>query len=688
MTNISESAPTGGRRFMQQRTGRLLLGLLILLGVVDTLLGVRFPVMSALERSAYDQRLKLTAPRVYEGEITLIMVDDAALEAVGRWPWPRETLASLVREIFEAHSPRLLVFDMVFSEAAEKPSGDLAFAESLRLGQTVIGYVIRGAAGTGALVAEDFLFNQPAFEAAASATGFLNSTVDPDGRLRRVPMLAMWSRETLPSLSLAAYGTLTGTGSPSAPASLRSGALTGSALTLAQDQKWPLDGEMRAMVPFYARAGVFPAISAAKLLGGQLPHGALNDRIVIVGADATGLRDSYPTPVSPMQAGVEVHATLLDAMLTGRALRDSPTTRLLAGIWLMVMATTCLWCRARALRAQVWVAPMALLLTVGLNVVLFAAPGWVLPLTPSVVVLGVFSLAPFVGWTASRQPADRPRRGTSSGAAADSVDLESLDGRQRWRASRASEPDVNGPQRVDMMVTLLELERFVGSLPPEALARLFEAQHAYIEACLVGTSARVTDLGDGRIMTVWTGANAGNTAMMAAAAAARLTGGIRDLNQQLSSEKLPPVRLLVLGQAEPSESASVWFAQARRLAPAFGVLMLMNEAFKNACDGMVWRDVDLVRMRPGTAPVRMFGLVPVADDDRCDWPAECAALDRALAAYRAGSLREARAAFEALSRHSREPRLYQRYLERIDAVHGHAPSGWDGVTDLTGDVVS
>lgn len=676
--------------WLHRPTGWAALGVVLLLGIVDTLLGVRLPGLEALERAAYDQRVRLTAPTEYTGDITLLMVDDAALASVGRWPWPRETLAAMVRELHTRHAPRLVVFDMVFSEAAANPDADAAFAQALGAGDSVLGYVVRPSGGAGRLTATDFLFNQPGIEAAARATGFLNSAVDPDGRLRRVPMLATWSRQTLPALSLAAYGVLTGVGESGAPAPLRTGRLAGSELELAPGEPWPLDPSLHALVPFFARTGIFPQVSAADVLAGKIAPGSLSDRIVVVGADATGLRDSYPSPISAMQPGVEVHATLLDAMMSGRSLRDSPGTRLLAGAWLLLVGGTALALHCRRSRAASWVATLGLAAGLIGNLALFASPGWVLPMVPTVMVLGLFTLM----FLRVAVPGSRPVAGTEmspeearAGGAGHRATAPKSGGASTVPAPRESHrpaalDPVDGPSRVEMMVALFDLERLVDTLPAAALAQVFEAQREFVEATLADDpSARVSSLDDGRIMVSWASAGSQNLAVAATRAAARLLAGVRTLNQTLTAQKLPPVRLVVMAQGEPAEAASIWFAQALRRAADYGVMNLFDAQIRAACPTEIWRELDLVRIRPAAVPVAFFEMVPNPEEGPGDWDVEIAELGAALDDYRQGNLREARARFEALKRHSREPALYALYLERIDAVYGHAPAGWDGVTD-------
>ena len=56
-------------------------------------------------------------------------------------------------------------------------------------------------------------------------------------------------------------------------------------------------------------------MSAADVLGGQLPPGSVKDKIVFVGTTALGTREVVATPLDTLFAGVEVHATVADNLL-------------------------------------------------------------------------------------------------------------------------------------------------------------------------------------------------------------------------------------------------------------------------------------------------------------------------------------------------------------------------------------
>jgi len=74
----------------------------------------------ALELMALDVQFRRCNRVPASEDIVHVDIDDAALERVGRWPWPRDVHAGLVRTLSRAGA-RLIVMDIVFSEP-EAPS--------------------------------------------------------------------------------------------------------------------------------------------------------------------------------------------------------------------------------------------------------------------------------------------------------------------------------------------------------------------------------------------------------------------------------------------------------------------------------------------------------------------------------------------------------------------------------------
>src|SRR5262249_7435997 len=110
-------------------------------------------------------------------------------------------------------------------------------------------------------------------------------------------------------------------------------------------------------------------VSVADILDGQVPPDRVARRLVLIGTSAVGLLDSKTTPIDPVMPGVEIHAQVLENVLTGSVL-SAPNYAL--GVEL---------CAAFALGAAIiWLAPTlnaALLLIFGATlIVLTVGASW------------------------------------------------------------------------------------------------------------------------------------------------------------------------------------------------------------------------------------------------------------------------------------------------------------------------
>jgi len=242
-----------------QRIVRLTLSALILLVLLlDTTKIYRYPFLAQLENWTYDARLNFLRPNSIDNRIVIVDIDESSLAEVGRWPWARDKLATLVDNLFNHYGVAVVGFDTVFAERDESSglaafkdlaSGELnkdsqyrkaferirpsleydrIFAASLEGRNIVMGYYFRpsvpeGENGKTGLLpdpvgkmddqwAERLSIKTPAGytgnlevlqSAAASGGYFDNPLVSEDGVFRRVPLVQTHDGQLYSSLALA-----------------------------------------------------------------------------------------------------------------------------------------------------------------------------------------------------------------------------------------------------------------------------------------------------------------------------------------------------------------------------------------------------------------------------------------------------------------------------------------------------
>jgi adenylate cyclase len=327
---------------------------IILIGVL--LLGHAWdpPPVEVLRLRVFDQYLQL-APRetLQPSPVVIVDVDEESLQQLGQWPWPRTVFARLIERLGKMGAA-VIAFDVIFSEpdrlsppalatvfadlnprlaqALEVlPDNDSAMAEAMRQNRVILGQpasarpLKNGAAGPlpTASIAEingdprpylmafaDTVRSLAPFESAARGIGLVTLTPESDGVVRRVAAVADVGGRIVPALAIEILRVAAGQSTiavRSGNAGVREVVLQGVAI--------PTDREGRVWV-HYSRRNPDLYVSAADVLSGRVDSGRIANRLVIVGGSAAGLGDIKATPVSGNMAGVEVHAQLLETILT------------------------------------------------------------------------------------------------------------------------------------------------------------------------------------------------------------------------------------------------------------------------------------------------------------------------------------------------------------------------------------
>ena len=319
--------------------------------------------LSVFGLKAYDAMLACLTSEKSGNEPLIVDIDEASLAAYGQWPWPRYLVARLLNEIDQAGAAAIAL-DMIFagpdravlsgvsSEMKRGPGvdfsikknlpakfqdSDAVLAQSLGKGPFVLGYsfnydenfysdatplhplnvILRGTPElplplTHGPVPRGIIENLPALSQAAPASGFLNALSDCDGVLRRVPLIINFRERYYPSLALAAL--MKARSEDQALLNVYKGQI--ESLSLGR-LTVPLDGNGNLLIFYHGKRNQYKYISASAVLTGQFARAKFKNKIVLVGATATGLHDFHVTPLDSYYPGVEVHATIIDNLLQG-----------------------------------------------------------------------------------------------------------------------------------------------------------------------------------------------------------------------------------------------------------------------------------------------------------------------------------------------------------------------------------
>lgn len=300
--------------------------------------------------------------------ITVVAIDEASIDTLGPWPWPREVWAELLDRLRAHHRPTVIGLDVVFPPDPRQDSGNLEFSRSLAAQLSVLGQLLISEPGVrglprwttvltdatgnavpatldpesyqrdrmpGILGSEPVLVRIPAVD-----VGHINARIDPDGVMRRVPgvLCADFSLDTCsPSFVQAIIQQLTGV----TYWEVRRGSWTGPAWELIPGDfstlALPADTNLQLIIPWRHPSGL-RRVSAADIWESRLPPGLLDQEIVLFGGVSIGLGDIATSPLGQTVPGVEVHAQVLREWLQ-RALPFEPRYGApLAWAWIVLTA--------------------------------------------------------------------------------------------------------------------------------------------------------------------------------------------------------------------------------------------------------------------------------------------------------------------------------------------------------------
>ncbi len=245
--------------------------------------------------------------------IVIVAIDDRSIDAIGRWPWRRALHAQFIRQASE-QSPQAIGLDLLFGEEdADYPGDDLLLAQTIASnGKVVLPVTRRGVGLQGALDAP-----LPLLREGAAQLGHVHVEVDSDGVARRLYLYEGPKSAPRPHFSLAMM----------CAAGEHYEGCDGPALPPAEAE-WAK--ERQRVIPFAHGTHpdhTFTTYSYIDVLKGDIPPDAFKDKLVLVGATATGLGDMFAAPVGPEAEripGVELVAHALNARIDGLRIIPAP----------------------------------------------------------------------------------------------------------------------------------------------------------------------------------------------------------------------------------------------------------------------------------------------------------------------------------------------------------------------------
>lgn len=341
---------------------------------------LRVSILDLIELKTYDLRFLTRGPMSPSTAVVIAAIDEKSLDSEGRWPWPRSRIASLVDALsqdgakvigfdvgfLEADENSQLALIDQFSQKVEdiygkhsqltgfieesksRADNDLALAEAIKRSSAyvVLGYffhmneadldysIEQGEIDKQIESISDSKYpivlyqeqdtdsihfvkayapesNLRMFTDVAASSGYFTLQSDEDGVLRWMPLAIQYGEDLYPPLAvLSAWNYM------DKPQLMVTVGKYGIEEIQIGDHYIPTDESGQLLINYVGPPKTFPHFSASDIIGGKIPKGTFKDKIVLVGATATGIYDLRNTPFSPTFPGVEVHANVIDNILT------------------------------------------------------------------------------------------------------------------------------------------------------------------------------------------------------------------------------------------------------------------------------------------------------------------------------------------------------------------------------------
>lgn len=305
------------------------------------------------QQRSYDIFFQTTTSRSVEpdDQIVIIGIDEESLNKLGRISeWARANYARVLDSLTKAKA-RVVVFDVLLSEPAP---GDEELASSIRKAGNVVLPVIlsREAADFPAIrwtePAEDFVRPLGVFSAGALAHGHANISPDRDGVVRSLPIALCAGDNCEPSLALATAARYLRLPeviqSPAVDAGLP---FAGRFIPLSENREMLINylGELDKIVNFRV-------VSFLEVLEDRVDSSFFQDKIVLIGAVASGLGDIYWTPVGAKN-GVWLHASAIHTILSANFLKPVASGMTIALMLIFSLVVAFFVLRLRVLHATI-----------------------------------------------------------------------------------------------------------------------------------------------------------------------------------------------------------------------------------------------------------------------------------------------------------------------------------------------
>jgi adenylate cyclase len=302
---------------------------------------------------------QMRRPKPQDIPVVVVDIDRRSLDALGSWPWSRDTMARLV-EAVASGKPSIVAIDILFVQAdtrspaalarqlgaltgrqdlstlaADLPDGDKRLAAAIRSVPATLGFVL-DADNTNAIPGVPVLARHPVvldgvwrmtggiaplppLLDATKGLGALSLPGDADGTIRRVPLLVGAGDATRPGLALEAVRLAKQSPAYSVDSDPQR--------IIVGDLEVPLssDGLLRLASTDTAKHEA-RTISALDVINSDAARARIAGAIALIGGSAPELGGLRETPNDPLAPSVQIQADTIQQIFARRAPQTVPVS--------------------------------------------------------------------------------------------------------------------------------------------------------------------------------------------------------------------------------------------------------------------------------------------------------------------------------------------------------------------------
>jgi adenylate cyclase len=542
--------------------------------------------------------------------------------------------------------------------------------------------------------------NAPDFTAAVATerggAGFFNVTVDADSVVRRLPLAIPYGRDPnranwdfYPSLDVQAIRLFLGLRDEDMKLNYGDAGIT--TLQFGPHLAVHPDDLSRLLVNFHGPSQTYPYVSFADVALTKFQPGTFRDKIVLVGASATGIGDLRATPFGGIDfPGVEIHANLIDNILNQQFLvHHGPQVLTDIGFIFLFGLPVGLWLTVVQPR---WMAAGLLLLVAFAGIVYWAfLHGWWL----NFIVPALFTLVPNVSLVALyRVFFEEQEKRKIRGAFQQYVSPEVI-------RRLLSDPERVRPRKTEVTVLFSDIRGFTTiseKLDAQELAGLLNAYLTDMTKIIFRHQGTLDKYIGDAVMAIW-GApfDAPDHAAKCCQAAVHMLSKLIDLQKDWRARGYPDLDIgigintgiasvgnmgssLRYGYTAMGDSVNL-ASRLEGLNKEYGTRIVISESTRTEIhsDELLFRELDLIRVKGKLQPVTIFEVLSA--EAAANGGRELVELfGRGRTAYKRQDWHAAKSLFEEVLQRWPEDTPAHIFLTRCDEYLAEKPTGdWDGV---------